>query len=77
MVNCDDSGSGKPSLRLVTKDTEAYWTTEDVAEFLRVSTKTVGRLRVKRGLPSVVLIDRTRRYSPAAIKAWVAAQEST
>ncbi|QSQ14010.1 helix-turn-helix domain-containing protein [Myxococcus landrumensis] len=65
-----------PHLRVVPRDAGELWTREDVAAFLRVSSKTVSRLAVKGDIPSIVLGGRMRRYRPDAIRAWAAAQES-
>jgi hypothetical protein len=54
---------------------ETLWTDEDTAAYLReVSPRTLERWRALGSGPPWVKIGRRVRYSPPAVKAWVAAQ---
>jgi excisionase family DNA binding protein len=52
---------------------ESLWVAEEVAAFLKVSVRWV-REATRDGRLPVVNVGRYRRYSPAAIRAWVEVQ---
>ena len=54
---------------------EQLWTYEDVAEYLRISWKTVRRWAGEGRLP-VVRVGSLYRFEPDAIKAWAQQKES-
>ncbi len=57
--------------RMVALRLEALWTSQDVADFLRVSLRWVEKQRALSALPCVSLPGRRLvRYDPAAIRAW-------
>lgn len=72
MTNCND-GAGKP--RLVLVPTGDIWMVEHVAEYLKVSKSWVWKqCRENLGLPFIRIGPRNYRFSPEAVKAWVASQ---
>ncbi len=60
-----------PRSQLPTKAPETLWTSQDVADFLRVSLRWVEKQRALNLLPCLPLPGRRLiRYDPAAIRAW-------
>lgn len=53
---------------------EPLLNTDEIAELLGVSGHTVRRL-TKQGMPSRVLLSRTRRYYASEVMAWIDAQQ--
>lgn len=55
---------------------ETLWRVQDVARFLRVSTKAVYKARSDQGLPAI-MIGGQLRFLPSSVHLWAAEQEST
>lgn len=64
----DGSGDQRDDGRLAPP--EPFLTAAQIAEFLSVSVATVRRMTAQ-GMPSHVLLSRTRRYRASEVAAWV------
>ncbi len=82
MVNCDDSGSAgssreDSSQQMAAVPASGFWTADDVAAYLKVSSAWVWKqVRSNTGFPFVKLGTRNYRFDPVKVRAWVDRQSS-
>lgn len=60
-----------------TADDEGFWTADQVASFLKLHPKTVYAKAMSGEIPSVLVGERGRRFSPADVREWASGRRPT